>query len=162
MKEVQLSQGKVALVDDEDFDRVNQFKWCAIQHRKYPHLWYSVRSVRQLNGKQKTVLLHRFILPGFNQLDHVDRNGLNNQKGNLRPANHSQNAANRLKHDGAFTSGFKGVEWSKAKNRWIARIRFQGKNFYLGHYKIESDAAIAYDWAAKVCFGEFARLNFPG
>lgn len=156
MKEVELSQGKVALVDDEDFERVSQFKWYA--HRSAPRskiLWYAVRSLHP-----GTMRLHTFILPGHPMIDHRDNDGLNCQKSNLRPATVSFNNANRRKHKKS-SSKFKGVTWYKAIQKWQVAIGINGKRQHLGYFFDETEAACAYDTAAKKLFGEFARLNFP-
>lgn len=157
MKEIVLTQGKVALVDDEDFDRVNQYKWCANKIRR---VWYVVRNSPIIDGVGKTVLLHQEILQTDSQVDHRDGNGLNCQKHNLRMATHSQNMANSRKpaHN---TSGFKGVMWHKKLSKWGAKLNLKGKQIYLGWYENKIDAAKAYDSGALKYFGEFARLNFP-
>jgi len=156
MKEIQLTRGKVALVDDKDFDRVNQFNWNA---RVTYGLWYACRWLP--GGKGKCQYLHQFIFPGIDQIDHIDGDGLNNQSSNLRPANDSQNQANRKKKMAGCVSQFKGVSWRVNRGHWIASIRLSNYRQYLGCYESEIDAAHAYDYAAKIYFGEFARLNFP-
>lgn len=159
MKTIELTQGKVALVDDEDFDRVSQFKWCASKHpQKNSIIWYAVRTVR-ISRTAKTVRMHRFILPGYAEIDHCDCNGLNNQKFNLRPATSSNNKANRRKSVHC-SSKFKGVNWRKAQQKWCARIKLDKKEKWLGYFDDEIEAARAYDREAKKQFGEFARLNF--
>lgn len=146
MKLLPLTQNKFALVDDEDFERADCFKWSAnFQHGS----WYAVSS------KEKR--LHNFILPGHRQVDHKNNDGLDCQKHNLRPATNQQNSANRRKSCGR-TSRYKGVV--KRFNRWIAQIRVDGKQIYLGMFQDESEAARIYDVAAQKYFGEFARLNF--
>lgn len=166
MKEIILTQGKVALVDDEDFDRVNQFNWCAIKTTSGRVRFYASRSSpRDCNGKQKFILLHRVILgvdgaPG-NCIDHVSGDGLDNRRSNLRFASQSQNNANRFKQASPAASRYKGVFWRTARACWIAHIRVSKYGQYLGRYESEEAAAIAYDYAAKIYFGEFARLNFP-
>jgi len=157
MKEIQLTQGKVALVDDEDFDRVNQFKWCARRSNK---IFYVLRNVLQPDGAYKSQLLHQFLMPGVSQIDHRNGDGLDNQKSNLRPASHSQNIANSRKSSGC-SSKFKGVHWDNIRSLWAAQIRINWAKLNLGRYESEEDAAHVYDYAAKIYFGEFARLNFP-
>jgi len=151
MKEIILTQGKVSLVDDEDFDKVNQFKWYAIQMGNTHY------ASRNLDGKIQ--MLHRFLYPRIRLVDHKDGNGLNNQKDNLRPANRSQNGANSVKHfDGS--SKFKGVCWDKRCRLWQVEIMVSSNKLFLGRYESEEDAAHVYDYAAKIYFGEFARPNF--
>lgn len=159
MKEIQLTQGKIALVDDEDFDRVNQLKWCAqcIHTRKG---WRAISNAPRVQGRGRTLYMHRFLVPGQIQIDHKDGNGLNNQKSNLRPATPSQNAANQRKLSKS-SSVFKGVKWHRTGHCWQAQIGVNGAYVYLGVYASEADAAHVYDYAARIYFGEFARLNFP-
>jgi len=164
VKTIPLSQGYVALVDDEDYERVNQFNWYAtVEHRAV----YARRNVRY-NGKQSTEKLHRFVLglkPGDPHVDHKDRNGLNCQKYNLRNASITQNNRNGRKpltRDGIPTSSrFKGVFWSKDRSKWQATITVNKRSNFLGRFDSELEAAHAYDTAARQYFGEFACPNFP-
>lgn len=156
MKTINLTQGRVALVDDEDFDRVNQFKWYASNHK---HTWYAQRN-RMINGKKSTQRLHSFILPGVKQIDHENRNGLDCQKHNLRPATFAQNHANSIKRKGKCSSKFKGVCWDKRGQQWLAYITVDKKFVHIGYFLQETDAALAYDKKAVDVFGKFARLNF--
>ena len=166
MKEIQLSQGKVALVDDADFDFLNQFKWCAKKGRQ---TFYATRrdyySDGVYNDLGKSIVMHRVIL-GLNDskvfCDHKDGNGLNNQRENLRVATNGQNMANKKSHINS-QSKYKGV--SRMKNRkgeyvyWLARVQFNKISKNLGIFKTELDAAIAYNKAAIELHGEFANLN---
>jgi hypothetical protein len=115
-------------------------------------------SVPRPDGKlgQKFVKMHQVIV-GYKRPDHIDGNGLNNQKHNLRPATHAQNSRNKGKHKG--TSKYKGV--CKTPYKWRARIYVDGKSKFLGDKDLEIDAAKLYDEAAVKYFGKFARLNFP-
>ena len=100
-------------------------------------------------------------------IDHIDGNGLNNRRSNLRVANHSQNLANRGKQRGSYSSQYKGVCFAKSRNKWQANISSgflwgrEHKTKFLGRFKCEVEAAEAYDMAALKYFGEFAKLNFP-
>jgi AP2-like factor (euAP2 lineage) len=156
MKEIQLTKGYVALVDDEDFERVNQFKWCADVH---PHTVYGTRSVRTPEGKKTTQSLHRFVsgvTDPETEVDHKDHNGLNCQRYNLRPCTHQQNLCSRQKLKGV--SQFKGVSWDY--NKWRAEIKLNGKTVVLGRYVSENEAAAAYKDAAVQHFGEFTNTAF--
>ncbi len=158
MKEIQLTLGKVALVDDEDVLLVSQFKWHAQKGR---HTFYAVTDVRKEDGKWKAVKMHRLFLPDSKQVDHRDGNGLNNQRFNMRPATRSQNAANSRKPASGVTSQYRGVSFHKSSKKFAAQIETKNKNKHLGLFISEVDAARAYDDAALQHFGEFARLNFP-
>lgn len=154
MKEIKLTQNKVAMVDDDDFEYLNQFKWT---YYKSGHGYAGRR------GKNnESILMHRDIMNVLNKnntlIDHIDGNGLNNQKSNLRLANKSQNAFNRKKTS-KNTSGYKGVTWSKYANSWFVSITVNKRKIYLGNFKVIEDAAKAYNEAALKYHGEFAHLN---
>lgn len=153
MKIIPLTQGKVALVDDEDFEHVNQFKWCA-QKRVFKSgiTFYAMRR----GGAES---MHRFLMPSHPRIDHKDGDGLNNQRSNLRPATRSENAANQRKHVDC-SSKFKGVHWDKRTGKWRSQTKLHGRRIHLGRFVNELDAAIAYDTAAVKLFGDFAKLNF--
>jgi hypothetical protein len=157
MKEIPLTRGLVALVDDEDYKLVSSFKWSASKHGRN---WYAIASVNSC-GKRETFSMHRFLCGWPEGVDHRDGNGLNNQRHNLRPAGQRQNQRNRLKTASASTSQYKGVSWKKKPKRWLARISVYGEIKWLGRFKDEIAAARAYDAAARELFGEFAALNFP-
>lgn len=161
VKQVPLTQGKVALVDDEDFDRVMTLKWCVYRGGKDSPRWYAKHDFWN-GGDQYSELMHRFILGDYSSpdIDHKDKDGLNNQKENLRPATRSQNNANsRLRSDN--TSGYKGVSWHAQRGKWASWIWANGMGVYLGIFVSPIDAAKAYDRAAKEWFGDFASVNFP-
>lgn len=158
MKKIPLTQGKFALVDDADYERVSQFKWQVQETRRGN--FYVIRSVGK-RGKRKTVRLHSFLLPGVKPIDHIDGNGLNNCRKNLRPATNTQNLqAFRQKALGK-SSLFRGVYKESRCARWRADIKAGGVHYYLGMFKSEIEAADAYDVAARKYFGEFAAPNFP-
>ncbi len=157
MKTIPLSQGQVAIIDDEDFNWVNQYKWSFQRNRR---TGYAVRSVKY-HGKQTRSPLHREVLglgPGDPEVDHRDGNGLNCTKDNLRMATRQQNQRNQRKHLGT-SSQFKGVCWDKANRKWLAQIQVDGYLEYLGRFDAELTAARAYNLAAVQAFGEFAQLN---
>lgn len=157
MKTITLTQGKVALVDDEDWVRVSAIKWYAA---KYKHLWYAQREIRRTDGTRTTIKLHRFILRTRAGIDHKDGDGLNCQKYNLRSATGLQNGSNKRKTRHQKSSNFKGVTWAKDRNLWRAGIRVKNKLIHLGQFINEKSAAISYDAAAIKFFGKFACLNF--
>lgn len=158
-KEIQLTQGQVALVDDWWYEELNQFKWFA-QWVKSTNSFYAERSSSILLGKRKAILMHAVVAntPKGMDTDHIDHNTLNNQEYNLRICTHSQNRMNSRKRVDN-TSGYVGV--FRAKKKWIARIRSNGKILSFGTYTTPEEAAHAYDKAARRLRGEFAVLNFP-
>jgi hypothetical protein len=153
MKKIPLTQGKFALVDDIDFERVNQFNWQAHHHDNLR--WYARR---RFGNMRRNVRMHRFILnePPY-AIDHCNRNGLDNQRKNLRAATPTQNAMNRKRRCDSQT-GIKGVTLRRDLGKFQARINVQGKRISLGCFDKLSDAATAYRKAAKKYFGEFARV----
>jgi len=154
MKEIRLTQNKVALVDDEDFDYLNQFKWYALKSR---NTFYAQRT-KVINGKECTLKMHRVIMqtPNNLEVDYIDHNGLNCQKSNMRNCTFAENRRNRCAWG---FSKYLGVTKIK-KNKYIARIRTNGKLIHLGCFDSEKDAAYAYDLMANELFGQFANLNF--
>ena len=147
--------GMFALIDDDDYPLVSAYKWWPI---KAGYTFYATSNTPGPN--RKTLLMHRLLVgvPGL-YIDHRDRNGLNNQRGNLRPATSQQNQGN-CKINVNNTSGFRGVAICK-QNKWQAGIQESGHRVHLGYFDSPIDAARAYDIAAKAHFGDFARLNFP-
>ena len=158
MKLIALSQGKFTKVDDEDYEKINQYKWRFSNKQ-------GVATQVQISGsgklgtqKRKTLLLHRFILnaPRGLEVDHKNGDKLDNRRSNLRVCSHAENMRNR-KVSKATLSGFKGVRSNGS--RWQAYIMFNEKFINLGQHDTRKDAARAYNKAALVYFGEFARLN---
>jgi hypothetical protein len=158
MKTIQLTQGQVTQVDDEDFEYLNQFKWCA-NYNSHTKSYYAVRNSPRLFGKRKLISMHRIIMnaPSKMDVDHINHDTLNNQKFNLRTCTRSQNKCNSKKHTDN-TSGFKGVTASGKK--WLVQIQINNKTTCVGTYLTPEEAARAYDEAAKKYHGEFANLNF--
>jgi hypothetical protein len=161
MKEIQLTQGKIALVDDADYEGLNKFKWHAV---KAFNTYYAQRNVRK-EGKDYTIYMHRSLLQAEQgvHVDHRNRKGLDNQRHNLRTAYCSENLSNRGKNRNNSV-GFKGVYLKQDHVRskpYVARIKVNYDQKYLGYYATPEEAARAYDEAAKLFHGEFACLNFP-
>ena len=153
MKEIQLSQGKVALVDDEEFESLNQYKWHAQKNR---NIFYAVRN-KGVAGKRAIQYMHVVIM-GRKGVDHIDRNGLNNQRNNLRFCTQSENCMNRSKGENC-TSIYKGVCFHKQHKKWITKIHINGQDIHLGLFNTEVEAAKAYNAKAIELFLEFANLN---
>ena len=156
MKTIKLTKGKVALVDDEDYERLNQYKWHAAQDRE---IWYAKRKSAKISGKQKTITMHREIMNATKgvQVDHRNGDGLYNQKTNLRFCTHQQNQQNRKNPQKNNKLGIKGVRWDRNAKKFQARITIKGKQLYLGLFTVLADADQAYRVAEIKYFGEFAR-----
>ena len=155
-KEIQLTQGKVAIVDDEDFDYLNQFKWFSSNMKGK---FYAVRTSYS-NEKCSCILMHREIMKPIKGyvIDHIDGNPLDNQKKNLRICTVSQNSMNRNKTV-KNKSGFKGVYWHKLSKKWASVIKIDNKALHLGLFLDAKEAAKTYNAAALKYHGEFANLN---
>jgi hypothetical protein len=162
MKQIILGEsGKFALVDDADFATLTAWDWRYFR-RNLPNSVseYAVRNETRA-GRSQCVYMHRQILcaaPGL-EIDHWDGDGLNNQRGNLRPATHSQNMGNQRKSRGS--SAYKGVYFHKATASWHAMIQKDRQRISCGYFKQEDAAARAYDSKARDLWGAFASLNFP-
>jgi len=144
MKELPLTQSKFALVDDDDYPYLISFKWYAVRNG---NAFYAMASVHSENGKRTTITMHRLIIksPNGMVIDHIDGNGLNNQKSNLRIVTNRENFQNRHGKK-EKTSKYPGVYKTKSKTskKWAAQIQIDGKIKYLGTFEIETDAAQAY------------------
>lgn len=160
MKFIKLTRGLFAQVDDSD-EWLNQWKWYA---RRGKNTYYAVRTQRygkRKDNKKKVIYMHRLIMdtPDDQEVDHQDHNGLNCQRHNMRNCTPSQNNMNRRPYNNK-SSKYKGVVWSKSRNKFEAYIKINLKTIYIGQFNSEINAAKAYDIKAKELFGEFANLNF--
>ncbi len=150
MKIIQLTQNKVAIVDDEDYEELNKFNWTYI---KSTYTYYASRNDYKNN---KVVGMHRVVMncPKGMEIDHINGDGFDNRKSNLRICTRSQNNYNnRIRKNN--TSGIKGVWWNKRNKKWCVGIRIRYKNKHLGSFSDINDAKLAYEKAAKLYFGEF-------
>lgn len=153
MIEINLTNGGIALIDDADFDMISKYKWRHVNQRRNI---YATTNIKQ-GDKYVTVIMHRLIM-GAQQgqmIDHIDCNGLNNQRNNLRLADYKQNSHNRRPNKGRK---YKGVK-KNGKHGFYASISINGKPIYLGIFSREDDAALAYNEAAIRYYGDYARLN---
>jgi hypothetical protein len=161
MKEIQLTQGKVALVDDLDYERINQFKWHAINNSGF-----RATRVMTTDGKQTTINMSRFIMNCTDTklfVDHINHNTLDNRRENLRVCTAQENQWNKNRQYNKQSSPYKGV-FVRIVGKHIrisACIRIDGRLKHLGDFKTLEDAARAYDQEAITYYGEFACLNFP-
>lgn len=160
MLKIALTQNQFALVDDADFKWLNQFKWYAL---KSCDTHYACRKA-YIDGKKRMIAMHRIILgltfADGKHTDHIDGDGLNNSRSNLRVCTRQENGFNQRPQRRITSSRFKGVSWIKREERWQAYIKYEGECKFLGYFDDEIDAAKAYDRNAQRLFGEFARLNF--
>ena len=160
-RRIPLTQGKYAIVDPDDYERLSRHKWHLQRKRQ------TLYAVRQAKGHERTngqiVWMHRSILPPPEGMcvDHINNNGLDNRKANLRLATPAQNARNRRKTAVKTSSKYKGVSYHAGQRKWCASIRVNGQYKYFGLFQNEIEAAKAYDEAARKHHKEFAVLNFP-
>jgi hypothetical protein len=153
MKLIPLTQGFSAIVDDDKFEFLSQWKWYA---RKGTHTWYAGRCVR-VSKTKKVIYMHRVILNNpLNEIDHIDSNGLNNQLHNLRVTTKAQNQFNRGLSM-TNKSGFRGVYFNKRAKKWFARIEVNKKCHWLGSFPTAEEAGKAYDDAARRLHGDFYK-----
>lgn len=162
LKPIPLTQGKLAIVDADDFERLDRFKWFLLRSTDR-HL-YAVRSAtteERTSGAKRVVLMHREIAGAADDevVDHIDHDGLNNRKSNLRTCRRWQNMCNRLRD--VRRSGYRGVTRRSNSPNFFARIYVNNQLIHLGNFSTPDEAAMAYDAAAREYHGEFARLNFP-
>jgi len=158
MKYIHLTKGQNAMVDDQDYEYINQWKWLCSSHG------YAVR-VEYLGGgrkntKRQTIKMHRLIMdtPIDMETDHINGDRLDNRKENLRIVTRTENQHNR-KLNSNNTSGYKGVHLYKPTNRWVARITVNSRLLLLGYFEEIKEAALAYNEAAKKYHGKYAKLN---
>lgn len=163
MKEIQLTRGKSVFVDDEDYEDLAKYKWHTL---KGTQTFYAVRWSKNPEGKRVLLLMHRIIMDASPNkfVDHIDGNGLNDCKSNLRLCTQQENNFNKQASSNC-SSRFLGVSLSKRTIKgktytgWRSTIKAFGKWEHIGYFKTEEEAATAYNERAKILFGEFARIN---
>ena len=158
MKKIILNNGIYAIVDNDDFKKVSKYKWRGVYSKK-SNTYYAARSTwDSLTKKKSTMRMHRLILKARKGeiVDHINHNGLDNRKSNIRIVDNSQNQCNRVKR-GDFSSKYKGVY--RCADKWRALICFNKIKYHLGVFIKEIDAAKAYNKKAKELFKEYAFIN---
>jgi len=165
MREIKCTKDKITSVSDEDFDYLNQFKWSARAGGGSKRSWY----VYRWNGrseKPRTLYMHREIMKRIcgefqDEVDHINHNGLDNRRENLRLVSHNQNLFNqRIQNASTKTSKYKGVSWSSLADKWLVQIKYNNKTRRVSGIKNEKIAALIYDLLAIDRFEDFANLNF--
>jgi hypothetical protein len=160
-REITLSQGKVAVVDDADFDWLNQWKWFALKSAQSDH-WCAARNTSRKSSKKRVLYMHRLIagleFGDGREVDHINLDSLDNCRSNLRVTDRTGNMRNRRRRR-TNRSGFKGVSFFKRDGNWKSRIVVDGKEIWLGYFSTPEAAHAAYCEAAKQYHGEFARTE---
>ncbi len=154
IRRIPVTRGRFAIVDGADYYRLVRFRWHAVFNSK---TFYAARIERG-----KTIKMHREIMRAPKELvvDHVDRDGLNNRRDNLRLCSAAENGRN-TGSNARGTSKYKGVHWHKRIRKWAAAIQYDKKVYHIGYFSDEVEAAEAYDKKAREFFGEYGYLNFP-
>ena len=159
MKIIKLTRNKEAIVSDEDFDRVSQYKWFATDKEGRFYAYHSFQD-RSLFGN-KNVSMHRFIVGNKmgTMVDHMNNDTLDNRRENLRTCTQAQNNANYVLNTKRNKSGYKGVSFHKPTKKWRATLSFGNKQIWGGLFSDPKEAAKKYNEMALKYFGSFARLN---
>lgn len=153
---IPLSKGLIALVSPQDYAVLAAHRWASV---KGGRTQYAQRIARDADGRRSALLMHRMIMappPGM-VVDHINGDGLDNRRENLRLCTHAENIRNQQIRRGSKSSRFKGVWWQRGK--WAAMIEHDGDKICLGRFDCEEQAARQYDRAARIFFGSFARTN---
>jgi hypothetical protein len=161
-RKIPLTQDKYTIVDPEDYEKLARYRWYALRIERS---FYAVRQYKtnKGRGKYESVRMHQEIMGAAEGkvIDHINHNGLDNRKANLRFATIQQNTWNQRKSRGNYSSRYKGVAWSKRRKKWRTRITLNGRVTFIGHFDDERAAAMAYDAKAKELFGDYAAPNLP-
>ncbi len=150
---IPLTKGKVAIVDEADAEMLSQYRWC------YLNVGYAARHER-IDGKDRTILMHRFLLCASSDqlVDHINGNGLDNRRVNIRLCTKADNQRNQRRNN-KNTTGYKGVSFDKARGKYSASIQVFGTQIHLGRFSTAEEASMAYEDAARQHHGEFAYAH---
>jgi len=147
------------IVDEDDFYKIINYKWSVYKTKDYGSTYYARTYIKEL---KKNVLLHRFIMNCDDEekriIDHINNNGLDCRKLNLRFSNHTLNNMNR-RIQRNNKSGYRGVCWNATNKKWSSQIQYKRKQIFIGNFDDKRDAAIAYNKMSKKLFKEHAYLN---
>jgi hypothetical protein len=166
MKKIKLTRGKFAIVDDEDYEELNKYKWIVTDSNR-SKTFYAARYVGKnengiylLEHRKKVVKMHSILMntPKGMTVDHINCNGLDNRKKNIRLCSFAENKRNSSLSKNN-SSGYKGVSWHNTMRKWRARISFKNNLIVLGYFFNKKEEASTYNEAAKKYHGEFANLN---
>lgn len=154
MKTIPLTQGYMAMVDDQDYEWLSQYKWRVdIDDR----VVYAVRHSAGRHASRKMIRMHQAVLGtalGM-ETDHINGDGLDNRRASLRECSRQENSRNSRSRLGS-SSTYLGASWDRGKHKWRADIKVDGRTRYLGRFRTEAEAGSAYKTAAAITFGEFA------
>lgn len=164
--EIDVGHGRKAVVNEADYSTIDKYTWGAAKS-KGGQIWYAQTNIKRKNGKYSPVQMHKLIVPDVPSgmvRDHVNGNGLDNRRKNIRICEPKHNSRNQQAHRDKKHSRYKGVAIMPGNRTrpWFARIIVDYKQIYLGWFGTEIEAARAYDGGARQYFGEYARVNFPG
>jgi hypothetical protein len=150
-----LTPGKVTLLDEEDLPLAAGHRWYWMRVGRDQAIEYAYTHV-----EKRRLYLHRLLCPDAVEVDHINGDGLDNRRKNLRSTTHKLNLANQRPQQGR-SSQYKGVSWERRRGRWEAYIRIDKQHIHLGKFDDEVEAALAYDKAAIAAWGSYARPNLP-
>jgi hypothetical protein len=147
---------KQVIIDDNDYELIKQHTWCL--EKAEGDVFYAITNIRKKIGTKSMLRMHKLLHPEYKIIDHINGNGLDNRRCNLRECTTAQNSYNAKKSRNK-SSKYKGVSWSKRNLLWKGYVTVNCKTKWLGYFKTEKEAALAYNTHAKLYFGEFAKIN---